>query len=77
MIIEVSYFDAIYVSHHILMRYNYLRIIFILYELSKGNDMSAIKFEFNLFNVLKFSIAQSHLSSIDGLFEFLRRYPSI
>ena len=38
--------------------------------------MSAINFRFNPFRVLKFFIARmkSRLSSIDGLFDFIRRY---
>ena len=59
------------------MSYDCLRINCMTYELSKGSDMSAIKFGFNLFRVLKLSIAQSRLSSIDGVFDSLRRYSSI
>ena len=77
MIIEISCFDVFYVLHHILMRYNCLRISGIFHELSQENNMSAIKFGFNLFRNLKFSIAQSRLSSTDGLFDSLRRYSSI
>ena len=57
------------------MRYNCLRMSGIFHELSQENDMSAIKFGFNLFRNLKFLIEQSR--STDGLFDSLRRYSSI